>query len=123
MGQIREALRDAKEAPADLRTRVDSVGAALDTLRRRVVGGGFGGGGGGGAAAIRGRIAQLKGGVMNSTSLPTEVQMRQLGEVRQALPRAVEAVNALVARFTPLLEELSRQGVYPQPPKPIGEER
>ena len=121
MGQIREALRDAKEAPADLRTRVDSVGAALDTLRRRVVGGGFGGGGG--AAAIRGRIAQLKGGVMNSTSLPTEVQMRQLGEVRQALPRAVEAVNALVARFTPLLEELSRQGVYPQPPKPIGEER
>jgi type VI protein secretion system component VasF len=57
---------------------------------------------------------------MNSTSLPTEVQMRQLREVQAALPRAVEAVNELVARFTPLLEELSRRGVYPQPPKPVG---
>jgi photosystem II stability/assembly factor-like uncharacterized protein len=121
MGQIREAVRNAKDAPADLKARVDSVGAALDSLRRRVVGGGFGGGGGGGGgAAIRGRITQLKGGVMNSTSLPTEVQMRQLGEVRAALPRAVEAVNALVARFTPLLEELSRQGVYPAAPRPVG---
>lgn len=85
-------------------------------------GGGFGGGGGGGggAAAIRSRIAQLKGGVMNSTSLPTEVQMRQLREVQAALPRAVEAVNQLVARLTPLLEELSRRGIYPAAPKPVG---
>ena len=120
MGQIREAVRNAKDAPADLKARVDSVGAALDSLRRRVVGGGGFGGGGGGGAAIRGRIGQIKGAVMNSTSLPTDVQMRQLGEVRAALPRAVEEVNALVARFTPLLEELSRQGVYPAAPKPVG---
>ena len=123
MGEIRGALRDAPDARSDLKARVDSVGAALDTLRRRVVGGGFGGGGGGGGGAgtaLRGRITQLKGGVMNSTSLPTEVQLRQLREVRAALPRAVEEVNGLVARFTPLLEELSRRGVYPAPPKRVG---
>ncbi len=121
MGDLRDALKQAKDAPADLKARVGSVGGALDSLRRRVVGGGFGGGGGGGAGALRGRITQLKGGVMGSTSLPTEGQMRQLAEVRAALPKAVDDVNALVARFAALLDDLSGRGIYPRKPKPVGQ--
>jgi hypothetical protein len=120
MGDIRDALRQAKDAPADAKTRVDSVGTALDSMRRRVVGGGFGGGGGGGAGALRGRITQLKGGIMASTSLPTEVQMRQLGEVRAALPKALDEVNAMVASFDGLLTYLAGRGIYPAKPKPVG---
>lgn len=121
MSDVRDALKQAKDTPADVKANVDSVAAALDTLRRRIVGGGFGGGGGGGAGgALRGRVAQLKGGVMSSTSLPTEVQMRQLGELRAAVPRAVDDVNALVTRFSAMLGDLAGRGVYPARLKPVG---
>lgn len=122
LGEVRAAVSAAKDLPADLKARVDSVGGALDSLRRRIVGGGFGGGGGGGAA-LRGRIVQLKGAVMASTSLPTEVQQRQLRELRAALPKAVDEVNGLVSRFAAMLGELGRNGIYPKVPKPVGEGR
>ncbi len=121
MGEVRAAVGAARDRPADLKARVDSVGGALDSLRRRIVGGGFGGGGGG--AALRGRIVQLKGAVLASTSVPTEVQQRQLRELRAALPRAVADVNELVSRFAGLLGELGRAGIYPKVPKPVGEGR
>jgi photosystem II stability/assembly factor-like uncharacterized protein len=120
MGEIRAAVGAVREVPADLKARVDSVGSALDSLRRRIAGGGFGGGGGAGAA-LRGRIVQLKGQVMGSTSLPTEVQQRQLRELRAALPQAGADVNGLVSRFASLLDELGRNGIYPKVPKPVGE--
>jgi hypothetical protein len=57
---------------------------------------------------------------MSSTSLPTEVQVRQLGELRAAVPKAVDEVNALVARFSAMLEDLAGRGIYPARPKPVG---
>jgi hypothetical protein len=41
-------------------------------------------------------MGQLKGGVMSSTSLPTEVQMRQKQEIEAAWPKlAAEATSAM----------------------------
>jgi len=79
----------------------------------------IGSGGFGGPPNIRGTIMQLKVQLLGSTSLPTEAQMRRLAEVRESLPHAVEDVNALVARFPPLLEELARRGIHPAPPKEV----
>ena len=115
MGQIKSAVSEAKGVAPDLKARVDSVGAAVDSLRQRVVGGpGFGR-----FASLRGRVQRLKGAVLDVTALPTETQMRSLGEVRTEVPAAVSDVNALVARFKSLLDELARQGVYPRQPKPV----
>jgi photosystem II stability/assembly factor-like uncharacterized protein len=117
MGDIRSATSAAKAVPPGLAARVDSLRAALDTVRRGVVGGpGFGG-----FNSLRGQVVRLKGAVLNVTARPTETQMRSLAELRAAVPRAVDDVNALVARFKPLLDELARQGVYPAAPKPVGQ--
>ena len=117
LGDIRRAVSEAKTASPALKARVDSLRAAVDSLRRRVVGGpGFGG-----FNSLRGRVVRLKGAVMNVTALPTETQVRELAELRTEVPKAVDDVNALVAQFKPLLDELAREGVYPAAPKPVGQ--
>jgi len=113
LAEIQPSMRGA-DAP-DLTARVDSLQTSTATLRRRVAGGG----GFGGPPNLRGAVTQLKAQLMGSTSLPTEAQIRQLAEVRTALPGAVDEVNALVARFPPLLEELARRGVHPAPPTEV----
>jgi photosystem II stability/assembly factor-like uncharacterized protein len=116
MRQIRSAVGKAETVPADLKTRVDSVRVALDSLRQRVVGGpGFAR-----FNSLRGGVVRLKGAVLNVTALPTETQMHQLEELRTDVPKAIGDVNALVARFKPLLDELARQGIYPAAPKGVG---
>jgi photosystem II stability/assembly factor-like uncharacterized protein len=119
MTAIRGVLKSAKDVPVDQKGRADSIGTALDSLRRRVVGGGFGGGGGGGLVSLRGRVVQLKGAVLGATALPTQTSMRLLQELRPAVPKVVDEVNALVARFTALLSDLAKQGIYPAAPKPV----
>jgi hypothetical protein len=56
---------------------------------------------------------------MGSTSLPTEVQMRQATEVKAGLAKAIEQVNAAIARASSVYQELAKSGVYPALPKPI----
>ncbi|MBI3981265.1 MAG: glycosyl hydrolase [Gemmatimonadetes bacterium] len=120
-GQVRTALSANKDAPAGLKAAIDSLSADLDSLRRRVSGlpgGGGGGGGFGGPPNLRNRIGQLKGAIMGSTSLPTEVQMRELTAVRPLAPKAVEEVNALLNRFPVMYRRLAEAGVYPVVPRP-----
>jgi hypothetical protein len=120
-GQVRTALSANKDAPAGLKAAMDSLSADLDSLRRRVSGlpgGGGGGGGFGGPPNLRTRIGQLKGAIMGSTSLPTEVQMRELTAVRPLAPKAVEEVNALLSRFPVMYRRLAEAGVYPAVPRP-----
>jgi hypothetical protein len=57
---------------------------------------------------------------MNSTSLPTETQVRMSGEVRAAAAKVIDEANAAVAKFPALYKELAASGLYPMPLKPIG---
>jgi photosystem II stability/assembly factor-like uncharacterized protein len=119
-GQVRTALRNNQDTPEALKSAMDSLSADLDSLRRRVSGlpGAGGGGGFGGPPNLRNRIGQLKGAIMGSTSLPTEVQMRELAAVRPLAPKAVEEVNALLSRLPGLYRRLAEAGVYPAVPRP-----
>jgi photosystem II stability/assembly factor-like uncharacterized protein len=69
--------------------------------------------------ALRFRISGLKGGIMSSTSRPTETQMRQLPEVKAALDKAIQEANALISEFPALQKEMADAGIYPAAVKPI----
>jgi photosystem II stability/assembly factor-like uncharacterized protein len=69
--------------------------------------------------SLRFRISGLKSGVMASTSRPTEVQMRQLAEVKPALDKVISEANALIADLNALAKEAAESGVYPTAVKPI----
>jgi hypothetical protein len=95
---------------------MDTLSTELERLRRRL---GLGGGGGFGANAenVRGRIGQLKGQIMGSTSVPTTTQMAQVRDVRAALPKVVEDANAAGRRMPELVRELLAAGVIFTPAK------
>jgi photosystem II stability/assembly factor-like uncharacterized protein len=116
---IQDALKEQPNVPGSLKSTLDEVNKQVQALRPRL-----GVGEGGGFAFqqnnVRGRVAQLKGAVMNSTSLPTETQTRQVGELRTAMSKLVDEVNAAVGRFGALYKELANSGLYPVPLKPIG---
>jgi len=140
-GAIRDLLRAAKDVPGPVQARVDAFEKQLTPQRRQfgVTAGGLGGPGGPGGAGgaggggfpseggppmvnLRTRIGQLKGGIMASTSLPTEVQARMIEESRMALSKAVGEVNALIPAMDALYKDLEASGVHaplPEPVKPI----
>ncbi len=111
--QVVEQQAKGQNIPPALKTQVESVGKELESLRRRLGlagGGGFGGGGGGGFGGgnenVRGRMGQIKGGIMASTSLPTEVQLRQKKEVEAAWPKVVTDANAVMAKLPALAKDV-----------------
>ena len=120
LAPARVAMRDSTKGTPALRASWRNFSTQLDSLRTRfgVAGGGFGGGGGGGAN-VRNRVSQLKQSVLAATALPTHQQMRQLGEVRDELPKAVADVNALLAKLPGLWAEMAQAGIFPGVPKPV----
>ena len=56
--------------------------------------------------SVRGRIGQLKGGMMSSTSLPTEVQMRQKQELEALWPKVAAEANAAMAKLPVLAKDV-----------------
>ena len=70
---------------------------------------------------LRFRFGGLKGGIMGSTSKPTDTQMRQATEIRPVLEKAVQEANALINALPALLKELADAGIYFAPVKPIGQ--
>jgi uncharacterized phage infection (PIP) family protein YhgE len=94
---------------------MDTLSADLERLRRRLglAGGGFGAN----AENVRGRISQLKGAIMGSTSVPTTTQTAQIRELRAALPRVVDDANAAGRRVPELVRELLAAGVIFTPVK------
>lgn len=90
--------------PANLKGQLDAVAKELEAARRRL--GLAGGGGFGNTENVRGRIGQVKNGVMAATAHPTEVQMRQLKELQAALPKLEAEVKAAVAKVAPLARDL-----------------
>jgi photosystem II stability/assembly factor-like uncharacterized protein len=103
---IEQQIKNQTIPPA-LKSQVESVGKELEGIRRRL---GLAGGGGGGFGVsnenVRGRIGQIKGGIMASTSLPTEVQLRQKKEVEAAWPKVVTDANAAIAKLPGLAKDV-----------------
>lgn len=121
---MQAAVKDNKDAPAALKTKVEEFGKKFTPVGRS-----FGIGMGNPLETgdfesfqrqLRARIGQLKGGIMASTSRPTETQMRQLPGLRTALEKAIGEANALIGEFPTLAKELAESGVYPAAVKPIG---
>lgn len=116
---IQDAMKKQSNVPASLTSTLEGLRKQVDGVKPRV---GVGGGGGFGfnPQNVRGRVGQLKGQIMGSTSLPTETQVRIIGESRAALTKTIDDVNAAVAKFGGLYKELANSGIYPVPLKPIG---
>ncbi len=102
--------------PPGVKTSMDALNTELERLRRRL-GLGGGGGGGGNPENVRGRIGQVKGAVMGSTSVPTTTQVAQVRELRAALPKVVEDAEAAGKRVPGLVRDLIGAGVIFTPAK------
>jgi hypothetical protein len=107
-----------RTVPDALKTRLEAFTKELEGIRRQLglAGGGPGGGGGGGGFGggnenVRGRIGQLKGGIMAATAVPTVVQMRQYKELQGALPKLEANAKAAAAKVAPLAKDLMNAGV------------
>ena len=98
---LQTQTRGATLSP-NVKQSFDALGKEFEVVRRRLGlggGGGFGGGFGGNAENVRGRIGQLKGAIMASTSTPTTTQLMQVREVKAALPIVIDQANATVAKL------------------------
>jgi hypothetical protein len=114
--QAEALLKTAANAPAAAKSAVEDAAKRIADLRRRLgVGqtGGGGGGGGGGQQNVRQQVTQLKGQVMNSTSLPTAMQIRSTTEAREDLLKVVQETNDLIAAVPQLYEKLGASGLKP----------
>jgi hypothetical protein len=120
---IQQAVKDNKDASAPLKAKIEEFAKRFQPTGR-LFGIGMGdplvtGDFESFARALRARIGGLKGGIMASTSRPTETQSRQIPEVRTALERAIQEANKLIAEFPGLQREMAESGVYPAAVKPI----
>ncbi|MFN0120727.1 MAG: VPS10 domain-containing protein [Blastocatellia bacterium] len=120
---ISQAAKDNKEAPASLKTKIEEFTKKAMPLNAQfglnqaelIASGDF-------ERLTRGmrfRISGLKGGIMASTSRPTETQMRQLAEIKPALDKLIADANTLIADLNALAKEAADSGVYPAAVKPI----
>ena len=104
------ALADAQTKLADLKRRL-----GLNQPQ-----GGGGGGFGGQQGNVRGQLGQVKGQIMNSTSMPTQQQIRQAGELREDMTKVIADVNALITAVPEIYDGLGVSGVKPAALKPLG---
>ena len=105
-----------------MKQSLDNVTKEMEAVRRRLgLGGGQGGGGGfgGGSENVRGRIGQLKGAIMGSTSLPTNTQLMQIREVKAALPQVIDQANAAAGKMPGLVKEMLGAGAIFPALKPV----
>jgi photosystem II stability/assembly factor-like uncharacterized protein len=116
MKAIQEKLK-AKEPPEEITTRIEEQAKEIEGLRKRlgVAGGGFGPD----PENVRGRIGQLRGALIGSTSIPTEAQSRQVGELRGALEKSLEDVNGTLERLRALYRDLAERNLYPSAPAAV----
>jgi phage-related protein len=130
VGQLNERIRSIQQSLKDTPAAADSIKAKVEELAKRfaTVGRRFGIGAANPFEAgqferinenLRFRIGGLKGGILSSTSRPTETQMRMISEARALLEKTVDEANALINSLPALYRELAEGGIYPAPVKPI----
>ncbi|HJZ66639.1 MAG TPA: glycosyl hydrolase [Blastocatellia bacterium] len=122
---MQQALKENSTAPAAMKSKVEEFAKKFETVAKR-----FGVGAQNPFETgnfeslnenLRFRFGGLKGGIMGSTSRPTDTQIRQTAEMHPVLEKAVQEANALINALPALLKELADAGIYPAPVKPIGQ--
>jgi hypothetical protein len=130
---VRGLLGPTANAPAALRTSLEDVERRLVVLRRQFAvpapgeaapTGRGGGGGGGGVQPVPNQLGGVKGQIMQSTSRPTEVQLRLAREAREDLAAAVVEINSIISTAMPAVYQALGQPqlqptVAPLPPVTI----
>jgi photosystem II stability/assembly factor-like uncharacterized protein len=122
---VEALLKSASNPPAAAKTAVTDANTKLADLRRRLglnqpQGGGGGGGFGGQQGNVRGQLGQVKGQVMGSTSLPTQQQIRQAGELREDMTKVIADVNELITAIPAIYDAMGASGAKPAALKPVG---
>ncbi len=120
VGVLQQQTRGATLSPG-VKQQLDGVVKEFEAVRRRLGLGqqGGGGGGGGNTENVRGRIGQLKNGVMSATMLPTNTQLMQIRETTAALPGLIDQANAVVAKVPGLVKDMVGAGALFPAIKPI----
>ena len=65
------------------------------------------------------KLGGLAGNLSGFLAAASVQDLRTLGEVRTGVPVAIDETNAIVARFTAFVKQLSEAGLYPPMPKPV----
>jgi hypothetical protein len=108
--QAIEQQARGQNLPPALKEQLEAVRKELEGVRTRLGLGGTGQGGGGGFGAqnqnLRGRMGQLQNAIMASTSLPTEVQLRQKQEIEAAWPKLAAEASAAMAKLPALARDV-----------------
>lgn len=120
---LQQALKNSKDAPQDLSKKLEDFAKRFTPTAQK-----FGINAGDPMQTgdfsvfrrmLRFRISGLKSGIMSSTSRPTETQMRQIPEVRNALETAINDANKLIAELPAIQKEMADKGIFPAEVKPI----
>jgi photosystem II stability/assembly factor-like uncharacterized protein len=125
---VRGLVGQSTNSPAPLRAALEDVERRLVVLRRQfgvtapgeaAPTGRGGGGGGGGVQPVPNQLAGVKGQMMQSTSRPTEVQLRLAREAHQDLVAAVTEINMLISTGIPAVYQALGQPQLLQPLAPL----
>ena len=119
VGVLQQQTRDVTLSP-NVKQQLDAVVKEFEAVRRRLGLGQQGGGGGGGNTEnVRGRIGQLKGGVMSATTLPTNTQLMQIRETRAQVPGLIDQANTAIAKVPGLVKDMVGAGALFPAIKPV----
>ena len=123
LGLIRKELADSAKTPAPLRTMLDSLTKQIAPLKKKFMVRDEGEEVAFSSELLREvltfKVGGLAGDLGGFLAGPSAQNQRTMDEVRRDVPAAVSETNALVARFTAFVKQLSDAGVYPVMPKPV----
>jgi hypothetical protein len=117
--QLQQQTRNQTLVPG-VKQSLDNMSKEMESARRRLGLMGGGGGFGGNPENVRGRIGQLKGAIIGSTSVPTNTQLQQIREAKAALPIVIDQANAIAAKMPGLVKEMIGAGAIFPTLKPVG---
>ena len=123
LGLIKKELADSVKTPASFRATLDSLVKQLAPFKKKFLirdegeeiefsSDLF-------RAVLPFKVGGLMGEVSGFLAGPTTQNLKAMDDVRREVPAAVEETNALVARFTAFVKQLSDAGLYPVMPKPV----
>ena len=125
MSQIAAALPSKTDVPAGVKSQFDALEQQFDAVRVKFgvpapAGGGRGRGRGAAAdpANLVARVGALKGEVLAFWEPPSDTLMKRYGELKDALPKAIDELNRVYTSATPVALALGAHGLSLKVPAP-----